>query len=199
MQLVLATRNPNKLQEIRAILDLPDSDLLSARDVPDVPETVEDCDTLEGNAVKKAAELCAATGLPALADDSGLEVEALNGEPGVISARWAGENCTYADNNDKLLRKLAGKDNRRARFRTVIALVRPGCDPQTVEGCCEGIITRQLRGKHGFGYDPLFVPDGYSETFAELPPDKKNRISHRARALQAAAAAWRQLLTNSSR
>ncbi len=199
MQLVLATRNPNKLQEIRAILNLPNDEILSALDFPDLPETVEDRDTLEGNAVKKAAELCNATGLPALADDSGLEVEALNGAPGVISARWAGENCTYADNNAKLLRELAEHDNRRACFRTVIALVRPDCEPQRVEGRCEGVITRELRGEHGFGYDPLFLPDGYLKTFAELPTDEKNRISHRARALEAAATAWRPVLSAPAR
>jgi XTP/dITP diphosphohydrolase len=199
MKLVLATRNPHKLEEIRSILNTEQLDVCSALDFPDLPETIEDRDTLEGNAVKKAVELCEATGLPALADDSGLEVEALNGEPGVYSARWAGEGCTYADNNAKLLRELSGKKNRRARFRTVIALALPGAGTQTVEGSCEGLITEELRGGQGFGYDPLFLPDGETRTFAELPAEEKNRISHRARALQNASNVWKPLLDALSR
>ena len=118
-------------------------------------------------------------------------MEALNGEPGVYSARWSGEGCTYHDNNLKLLRELAGKSNRRAQFRTVIALARPGEKPLTVEGSVRGFIIEELRGNQGFGYDPLFIPDGYNQTFAELPADVKNRISHRARALNAASNVWK--------
>lgn len=190
MKWVIATRNPHKLEEIRAIFGAHHPDICSALDFPGVPETVEDRDTLEGNAIKKAVELCAATGLPALADDSGLEVEALGGAPGVYSARWAGPGCSYHDNNLKLLRELAGMSDRRARFRTVIALARPGEEPQTVEGTVGGTIGGEPRGGGGFGYDPLFIPDGMDRTFAELSAAEKNRISHRARALRAAAERW---------
>jgi XTP/dITP diphosphohydrolase len=191
MKFIIATRNAHKLEEIRAIFNTGGLDVCSALDFPEIPDTIEDRDTLEGNAIKKAQELCAATGLMALADDSGLEVDALDGAPGVYSARYAGEPCSYENNNAKLLRELSGKDNRRARFRTVIALARPGEDPLTVEGKCEGVIIDQLRGEHGFGYDPLFVPDGYSETFAELPSEVKNKISHRANALAEVSKHWK--------
>jgi XTP/dITP diphosphohydrolase len=190
MKLVIATRNPHKLEEIHAIFDFQGLEVCSAFDFPRIPDVVEDRDTLEANAIKKAVEICQATGLPALADDSGLEVEALNGAPGVYSARWAGEGCTYHDNNLKLLRELADKENRRARFRTVIALALPGEEPQTVEGFVQGRIIEELRGEQGFGYDPLFMPDGCAPTFAELPAEVKNKISHRARALGAAAKVW---------
>jgi len=189
MKLVIATRNPHKLEEIHAIFDFQGLEVCSAFDFPDIPDVVEDGDTLEANAIKKAMELCRATGLPALADDSGLEVAALNGEPGVYSARWSGEGCTYHDNNLKLLRELAGK-NRRAQFRTVIALALPGEEPLTVEGSVKGTIIEELRGKQGFGYDPLFMPDGYNQTFAELPAEVKNKISHRANALAQASKVW---------
>jgi len=194
MKLVIATRNRHKLEEIHAIFNFQGLEVCSAFDFPHIPDVVEDGDTLEANAIKKAVEICQATGLPALADDSGLEVEALNGEPGVYSARWSGEGCTYADNNLKLLRELAGKGNRRARFRTVIALALPGEEPQTVEGSVQGIIIEELRGDQGFGYDPLFMPDGYNQTFAELPAEVKNKISHRARALNAASNVWTHFL-----
>ncbi|MBC8206590.1 MAG: RdgB/HAM1 family non-canonical purine NTP pyrophosphatase [Kiritimatiellales bacterium] len=198
MKFVIATRNAHKLEEIRAIFDTPSTmlstgeslDVLSALDFPNVPDTIEDRDTLEGNAIKKAQELCDATGLMTLADDSGLEVEAMDGAPGVYSARYAGEPCDYENNNAKLLRELAGQNNRRARFRTVMALARPGEEPLTVEGKCEGTIIDELRGEHGFGYDPLFVPDGFDQTFAELPAETKNKISHRARALAAFSNLW---------
>ncbi len=191
MKFVIATRNTHKLEEIRSILNFQGLEICSALDFPDIPDTIEDRDTLEGNAIKKAQELCDATGLMALADDSGLEVEALDGAPGVYSARYAGEPCSYEDNNTKLLRELSGKENRRARFRTVIALARPGEKPLTVEGICEGKIIEKLRGENGFGYDPLFVPDGFSETFAELPAETKNKISHRAQALAQVSKHWK--------
>jgi XTP/dITP diphosphohydrolase len=191
MKFIIATRNAHKLEEIRAIFNTGGLDVCSALDFPEIPDTIEDRDTLEGNAIKKAQELCAATGLMALADDSGLEVDALAGAPGVYSARYAGEPCSYQNNNAKLLRELSDKDNRRARFRTVIALARPGEEPLTVEGKCEGVIIGELRGEHGFGYDPLFVPDGYSETFAELPAETKNKIAHRANALAEVSTHWK--------
>ena len=191
MKFVIATRNTHKLEEIRSILNFQGLEICSALDFPDIPDTIEDRDTLEGNAIKKAQELCDATGLMALADDSGLEVEALDGAPGVYSARYAGEPCSYSNNNAKLLHELSGKENRRARFRTVIALARPGEKPLTVEGICEGKIIEKLRGENGFGYDPLFVPDGFSETFAELPAETKNKISHRAQALAQVSKHWK--------
>ncbi len=191
MKFIIATRNTHKLEEIRSILNFQGLEICSALDFSDIPETIEDRDTLEGNAIKKAQELCDATGLMALADDSGLEVAALDGAPGVYSARYAGEPCSYEDNNTKLLRELSGKENRRARFRTVIALARPGEKPLTVEGICEGKIIEKLRGENGFGYDPLFVPDGFSETFAELPAETKNKISHRAQALAQVSKHWK--------
>ena len=191
MKFVIATRNAHKLEEIKEIFNTDGLDVCSALDFPDIPDTIEDRDTLEGNAIKKAQELCDATGLMALADDSGLEVEALDGAPGVYSARYAGEPCSYEDNNTKLLRELSGKENRRARFRTVIALARPGEKPLTVEGICEGKIIEKLRGENGFGYDPLFVPDGFSETFAELSSEVKNKISPRAQALAQVSKHWK--------
>jgi XTP/dITP diphosphohydrolase len=194
MKFVIATRNAHKLEEIRAIFDAAGMEVLSAKDFPDVPDTVEDRDTFEGNAIKKAQELCDATGLASLADDSGLEVDALGGAPGVYSARYAGESCDYAANNEKLLRELSGQTSRRARFRTVLALCRPGQEPLTVEGKCEGVIIDELRGSNGFGYDPLFVPDGYDQTFAELPAETKNKISHRANALAEASKHWKHFL-----
>jgi len=194
MKLIIATRNAHKLEEIRAIFDFHSLEVLSAFDFPEIPDVVEDGDTLEANAEKKAVEIAKATSCWALADDSGLEVAALGGAPGVYSARYAGEQCSYSDNNDKLLRELAGKSDRSAQFRTVIALSDPEGNVQTVEGACPGLIIEALRGTNGFGYDPLFVPEGYTETFAELSAEIKNRISHRARALQKAHTAWSDLL-----
>jgi XTP/dITP diphosphohydrolase len=189
-KLVIATRNAHKLAEIREIFDFQTLEVLSAFDFTDIPDVVEDGETLEANAIKKAVEIAKATGCWALADDSGLAVTALAGAPGVYSARYAGEHCSYEDNNVKLLQELAGKMDRTARFRTAICLSDPGGIFQTVEGACLGVIIEELRGTNGFGYDPLFVPDDYSETFAELDSEVKNRISHRARALQKAHDEW---------
>lgn len=195
MKLVLATRNAHKLEEIRSIFDFKGLEVLSAFDFPEIPDVVEDGDTLEINAIKKAVEIATATGYWALADDSGLEVDALDGAPGVYSARYAGEPCcSYEANNAKLLRELAEASDRSAQFRTVIALSDPDGGVQTVAGECPGVIIEELRGANGFGYDPLFVPDGYTETFAELDSEIKNRISHRARALQKAHVAWADAL-----
>jgi XTP/dITP diphosphohydrolase len=155
---------------------------------------VEDGDTFEANAVKKAVEIARATGCWALADDSGLEVDALGGAPGVYSARYAGEPCSNEANNEKLLRELAGRENRAARFRCVIALSDPEGNARTVDGDCRGSIAHRERGTGGFGYDPLFVPDGYNETYAELSPEVKHSISHRGRALRKAHDAWAGLL-----
>lgn len=190
MNLLIATRNPHKLEEIHAILDLPGIDLVSALDFPELPDVIEDGATLEANAVKKAVSLALATGLWSMADDTGLEVDALNGEPGVRSARYAGEPTDYAANNRKLLQALEPHANRAARFRTVIALADPTGRAQIVEGICPGTIATAPRGTGGFGYDPLFIPDNETRCFAELTNDEKNRISHRGRALHAAATTW---------
>jgi len=195
MKLLLATRNVNKVREIKEIFTSASIELVSADDVPGLPKDVEeDADTFEGNAVKKARTLCAASGLWTLADDSGLEVKALGNEPGVHSARYAGEPTNTPANNAKLLRNLQGVTDRAARFRCAIALCAPDGREWTVEGSCPGRIIDAPRGTTGFGYDPLFVPDGYDQTFAELGSEIKNRISHRARALQAAQQAWLPLL-----
>jgi XTP/dITP diphosphohydrolase len=190
MKLVIATRNAHKLEEIKAIFDFEGLEVSSAFDYPEIPDVVEDGDTFEANAVKKAVEIAQATGCWAMADDSGLEVDALGGAPGVYSARYAGEPCCYDANNEKLLRELAGCNNRLARFRSVIALSDPEGNVQTVDGNCSGMILEELRGSNGFGYDPLFVPEGCGQTFAELSSEVKNSISHRARALEKARQAW---------
>jgi XTP/dITP diphosphohydrolase len=189
---VLASANPKKAAEIEAILG--DAVHLVPRPAS-VPEVVEDADTFEGNARLKAQALVAATGLAALADDSGLEVEALGGAPGVHSARYAGDHATDADNVARLLADLAVLDpadqrGRRARFRCVIVLCRPDGSELVVEGEVAGVIAAEPRGSGGFGYDPVFVPvEGDGATFAELTPEAKHRISHRGRALAALVAA----------
>lgn len=188
--LVLATRNRHKLGELRALLARDGIPAERVAALPDGPEVVEDGRTFEDNAVKKAVSAARRTGGWALADDSGLEVAALGGEPGVRSARYAGEGAGDARNNAKLLEALSGGLPRRARFRCVLALCRPDGKVRTVSGSCEGVILAAPRGAQGFGYDPLFLPDGFDRSFAELEPEAKNRISHRARAWAAARAAW---------
>lgn len=194
MHLVIATRNRHKLEEIRAILDIPGLVVSSALEYPDVPDVEETGFTFAENAILKARALQQATGCWALADDSGLEVDALDGAPGVRSARFAGEPVDHEANNRKLLRMMEGKDDRRARFHCVLVLAAPDGRTLTVNGCCEGVITRAPRGEAGFGYDPVFMPEGESQTFAEMPAHRKNRLSHRARALAAAHKAWINLL-----
>ena len=186
MKLIVATRNFHKLQEIKTIFSITGLDLVSALDFPNMPDVVEDGKTLEENAAKKAITLARVSGLWAIGDDTGLEVDALGGAPGVHSARYAGEPVDYAANNEKLLRALVGVANRQARFRCVLALSSPAGDVCTVDGVCRGTIAELLRGKKGFGYDPLFIPEGHSQTFAEMSPDLKNKISHRAKALASA-------------
>jgi XTP/dITP diphosphohydrolase len=212
--LLIATRNPHKVAEIRAILGAK-FQFLTLNHFPDAPKVVEDADTFAGNATKKAVELARwiqssefkvqGSRFFVLADDSGLEVDALNGAPGVHSARFAAldknENSKDADNNGKLLRLLTdvSAEKRTARFRCIIALVpvsagkiesaSPVCyadefEEQTFNGACEGKIIFEPRGKNGFGYDPLFVPVGFEQTFAELGEDVKNKLSHRAKALK---------------
>ena len=190
MKLVIATRNPNKLIEIREVLSLDPNIVKSSLDYPQIPDVIEDKETLEENAIKKAITISAATGCWALADDSGLEVDALNGAPGVYSARYAGEHCSYIDNCKKLLFEMDGKENRRARFRTVLALVNLVGEIRTIEGSVEGRILTEMRGDGGFGYDPIFMPDGYNLSYAEFDPLEKNRISHRGKALNSAIHEW---------
>jgi XTP/dITP diphosphohydrolase len=184
--LLLGTRNTGKVREIEIILrDVP-WQIRSLREFENVGVAAETADTYAENAIGKAQFYARATGLCALADDSGLEVEALGGAPGVFSARYAGEGASDADRRVLLLSQLAHVpiDNRRARFVSVVAVAEPsGYVLNVSEGTCSGRITLEPRGEGGFGYDPLFVPDGFEQTFAELSDSIKNRISHRARAL----------------
>jgi len=183
IQLVCASNNPDKVVEIQQLL-AGVVDLLPRP--AHVPEVVEDADSLVGNARLKAAALVAATGLPAVADDTGLEVDALGGAPGVYAARYAGEDCSYADNRRKLLAELHGVENRRAAFKTVALIVWPDGSELHVEGVCPGVIATEERGAVGFGYDMVFQPDeGDGGTFAEMGIDAKNAISHRGRAFRA--------------
>lgn len=186
--LVLASRNKNKIEELQQLLAPLGISLKSALDFPELQEVDEDKPTLEGNALKKARYVAQVTGLPALSDDTGLEVDVLNGEPGVFSARYAGENASYSDNVTKLLAALDGIDKakRKAQFRTVVALVDPITSKEhCFEGKCEGQILTARKGDKGFGYDPIFLPNGFDESFAEMSAELKNRISHRGRAIAA--------------
>jgi XTP/dITP diphosphohydrolase len=180
--LFLASGNPDKIRELKDLLEPLGCVLKSVSDVSGNNDVKEDQETLKGNALKKARYWHLKTGLPALADDTGLEVDALDGAPGVYSARYAGESVTYRDNVNKLLEEMRDKTNRAARFRTVIALA--GDEEIFFEGVCEGEITKKPEGDSGFGYDPVFRPEGYEKTFAELRRDEKNRISHRGKALK---------------
>ena len=179
-KLVFATNNAHKLEEVRAILG-NDYEVLSLADInlhEDIPETAG---TLEGNALQKAQYVKQHYGIDCFADDTGLEVDALNGEPGVYSARYAGEGHDSEANMSKLLLKMNKKRNRKARFRTIVALIQ-GEDIHLFEGIVNGTIIKERKGKGGFGYDPIFVPEGYSQTLAEIG-EEKNKISHRARAI----------------
>jgi XTP/dITP diphosphohydrolase len=183
---VLATANRHKAEEMRAVLSRLDIKVLARPD--DVPEVDETEDSLEGNALLKAVALVDATGEAAIADDTGLFVDALDGRPGVFSARYAGEGASYHDNVVKLLGELesVAPAQRSAQFRTVIAVAYPDGEAFWVEGVLEGTITESPEGNGGFGYDPVFAPtDGDGRTLAQLTPDEKNQISHRARALRA--------------
>jgi len=180
--LIFASNNKHKLEEIRNLLE-GIVEIKSLKEIGlegDIPETA---DTLEGNATQKAEWVYSRTGMDCFADDTGLEVEALNGEPGVYSARYAGENCSFADNVNKLLKALEGHSNRNARFRTAICLIENG-EKKYFEGIVNGTITTFEAGNEGFGYDPIFLPEGHNKTFAEMPLDIKNKISHRGRAIQ---------------
>ena len=183
-KLVLASRNADKIDELKASLQPFNIALKSALEFPNLHEVEEDKKTLKGNALKKARYVFEQTNWPALSDDTGLEVDVLDGRPGVYSARYAGKNATYQDNVDKLLEELAGVEvkDRGAQFRTVVALVM-GDQTHTFEGVCRGRILTEPLGEEGFGYDPVFQPEGYEQTFAELDAEIKNEISHRGRAM----------------
>ena len=185
-RVVVASKNPDKIREVESVLERMDHpwEIVRGLDWPDVDETEP---TLEGNALLKAVAVSEATGHAAIADDTGLEVDAIDGRPGVLSARFAGPDATYDQNVDRLLTELEGTDQRSARFRTAIAFVVPGAEPLIVEGVLEGSITEERRGNRGFGYDPVFAVG--DRTYAEMSDDEKNEISHRARALRALVAA----------
>ncbi len=208
VRVLLATRNAQKLVELRRILasaDLGGMQVLGLDDVPPFPENPETAATFEGNALAKARDAAAATGLATVADDSGLEVDALNGMPGVLSARWAGRHGDDAANLQLVLDQLADvpEDRRGAAFICAAALVvPPRVDTSRTETVVRehwrGTLTRAARGRNGFGYDPIFVPDGDRRTSAELEPAEKDAISHRGRALRALLPALRELLTSAS-
>ena len=182
MKLVFATNNKHKLQEVRDIVG-DRVEVLSLSDInctDDIPETA---DTLQGNALIKARHIYAKYGLDCFADDTGLEVEALGGAPGVYSARYAGEECDSEANMQKLLQNLTGETNRNAQFRTVIALIIGG-EEKLFNGIVKGTIATEKKGDSGFGYDPIFIPEGHSESFAQLSSEMKNSMSHRFRATQ---------------
>jgi XTP/dITP diphosphohydrolase len=184
VKVLLGTRNPAKLQEMRDILgEIAGIEWVSALAL-NLPEPPEEGETLEENAVLKAVLYAKSSGLPAIAEDTGLEVAALSGAPGVLSSRFAGKEKDYTANNKKLLELLAGATDRKARFRTVAVLALPDGRFWTSEGVLEGTIAQEPRGSGGFGYDPLFVPKGETRTLAEMSPAEKNAISHRRRALE---------------
>jgi len=214
-RLCIATRNPHKLEEIRALVRDLEVDVTSALEDPNCTDVDEDAPTLAGNAEKKARWVAAFTGLPSIGDDTGLEVDALDGAPGVVSARWAGPDCNAADNVRKLLSLLEGvpDPSRIARFRCVVALATPSpeadrmrfpervtaCKVTLYEGRLEGRITHAPQGADGFGYDPVFMVPELGRTLAELGACEKNRISHRGRALEAARPALISLLRRGGR
>ncbi len=182
MDICFDSNNAHKIEEIAAILGNK-FEVMSLKDIGCHEELPEERDTLEGNSLQKAEYVFQKYNVPCFADDTGLEVEHLNGAPGVYSARYAGDQRNAEDNMDLLLKNLEGKSNRKARFRTVITLIQPSGLHQ-FEGIVEGTILNERRGKGGFGYDPIFLPDGYTKTLAEMSMEEKNQISHRARATE---------------
>lgn len=187
-KLLLATRNNKKKQELQEILKDLKVEIVTLADIEPLPEVEEDGVTFEENAIKKASINASLSGLVTLADDSGLVVDALDGKPGVYSARFAGEDANDEKNNKKLMMLLKDVDlaQRTARFKCVIAICSPTGATKTVDGSCEGTIATEPSGHGGFGYDPLFIPQGYNQSFATLSSGEKNRISHRGKALQKA-------------
>lgn len=185
LQFVLATANKDKVVEMRQAMQGVTVEFLTREDFPGIQPVLEDGATLEQNALKKARAVCAATGIRSIADDTGLEVAALDGAPGVHSSRYAGPGATYADNVAKLLRALEGvpMENRGARFRCVVALVEPIGAEVLAEGVCEGVIITEPRGAGGFGYDPVFLVPRAGKTFAEMSLEEKDALSHRGQAM----------------
>lgn len=198
-ELVLATRNRHKGEELAALLGDMGIRIRTLAEFPDVPDVEEDGITCEANAIKKASEISRATGLTAVADDTGLEVDALGGRPGVYAARYAGPHATYQDNCRKLLQELAGvpRNRRTARFLTVAAIAAPGERVHVTRGVLDGLIAEQASGSHGFGYDPVFYIPELGATLAEITAEQKNRISHRAKAFLQAKAILRTLQSHS--
>lgn len=184
-KIVLATRNKGKINEFASLFAPLGWEVVSVADFPQAPEVEEDGSTFEENAIKKAATIASVLGMTALADDSGLEVDALEGRPGVYSARYAGENATDEENWRKLLHEMQGvpMEKRTARFRCVLALVEPGKEPIVASGSCEGVILHEPAGENGFGYDPVFFLPQRMSTMAQLEKQEKNKISHRAVAM----------------
>lgn len=182
-KLVLASQNKGKIDEIKSILKDFDIEVLGISDIISIKDIEENANTLEGNAKIKAEYVHSLVGGYTLADDTGLFVEALNMEPGVHTARYAGENSSDYDNRKKLLENLSNKDNRKAFFKTVLVLIDGMGKEYIVDGICNGSISEEERGETGFGYDKVFIPDGYNKTFSELSSEIKNKVSHRAKAL----------------
>jgi XTP/dITP diphosphohydrolase len=201
MKLVLATTNNDKIREMRKVLNGLPLEILTYHDFDDFPNAIEDQSTIAGNAEKKAKAIWNEFQIPALADDTGLFVDALDGAPGVYSSRFAGKNASYKDNRRKLLKLLKDTpfEKRTAEFRTVIALVIQSDKVITVEGRCKGYIAFEERGEEGFGYDPIFIYDSTQKTFAEMPLEEKNKISHRGIALQKIKNVLQELLANNQK
>ncbi len=184
MKIVLATRNKGKIREFKKLLGESPFEIIGLDSFPEIGKIKEDGKTFQENAIKKACYVAKNTGIPSISDDSGLVVYALGGLPGIYSARFAGEGATDLENNLKLLKEMENVKDRRAEFVCVIAICLPNGKSRIYEGRCKGIITERLMGDKGFGYDPLFYYPPFKKTFAQMEPDEKNRISHRAEAIR---------------
>lgn len=183
MKLIIASNNKDKIKEIKEILSSHFDEIVSIKEAGIQHETIEDGTTFMQNAIKKAKEICEISGCASLADDSGICVDALGGEPGIYSARYSGEHGNDEMNNQLILKKLEGKSDRKAHYTCAMALFFPDGKSITTEGYWHGKVAHEPKGTNGFGYDPLFIPDGFGCTSAELTPDEKNDISHRRNAL----------------
>lgn len=187
MKLILATQNKNKVIELKRLLsDYPHYEVLSLSDINILDDIEETGTTFESNAKLKAMHIHKLTGLPCIADDSGIEIEALNNEPGVYSARYLGEDTSYEIKNQSILDRLEGIDNRKARFVSVVCLILSDLEIHTFEGIMPGLIGYEPRGNNGFGYDPIFIPEGYDISYAQMDLETKNQLSHRGQALRKA-------------
>ena len=195
--LLLASHNQDKAKELKALLSGMNIQLLTLNDFPNIVPTIEDQDTISANAMKKAFEASLKTGLVSLADDTGLFIKALNDKPGVYSARFAGEHCSYKDNRMKVLKLMEGINNRYAEFRTCVALSAPDGIISFKIGILEGNITTEERGTNGFGYDSIFIPLSFNKTYAEMTDTEKNSISHRAKAIEAIIPIIKELIVSS--